>query len=714
MIDGNEPSHGEATMRARATGSSTITQVRGDYHRTEHHHGRVWERLTDVAVPADEFAVVQHAYVHEETTGAETGWIPHAVECLRRGGRGNVLVLVGRPGTGRRTAALRVLHDTGLPYERIRELIPDWDRPRVGRLPHRPGHGFLLDLGHEEELPEEFCRGLAGYRDRAVEAGTFLILLVTPSVRAPELPESLPRLSHALPPARRVAEAHLRHLGSDRSDWLAHHAITGLLGRGSTPGDAVRLARIIVRAPEHRAKDEIVEEYRHWTPHLEAWFEEHAETGDLRERALLIAAALLEGAPAGVVLDAADRLFEAVGGELPPGGALAGRDLSARILTIDAERDERDDTLSLAGRRPGLPEAVLAHVWRQRPGLRETLLDWAAAVTLPDGPATAHTGRVAEALTRLADGPAGEAVSGVVEKWILDGRTEHRRLAVEVLENLAIAPGPGAAVRRRLRTWCERGSVGDEMARVISAVCAGALGRRYPRVALTRLRLLLSRTDGEGADAVAAALRTLAADPRHREAIFAEMVGRAESGDPKVGVEGARVFLELVDPTAEAVGAAGEGDGRFPPSPLLIRGWRAAWRHAETAERTRETLQIWLDSPRLPDDLAVEVVAGVIEGRLNESGVAALLVGPNRGEGPGHRRRTDLLRRLRLAPGTAEAPGSPGSPVAPATREAPEVRAGSPLPVPGPSPADRPPDPKGTEVPSEGTPESVPSPVPPA
>ncbi|MQS09961.1 hypothetical protein FNX48_023175, partial [Streptomyces sp. IF17] len=175
------------------------TQVGGDGHRaepprhTEHHHGWVWERLTDVAVPADEFAVVQHAYVHERTTGAETGWMSHAVACLRRpGGRGHVLVLVGRPGTGRRTTALRVLHDVGLPHERIRELVADWERPRVGRLPHRPGHGFVLDLGREEELPEDFCRGLAEYRRRAVETDTFLILLVTPSVRAPGLPDSLP------------------------------------------------------------------------------------------------------------------------------------------------------------------------------------------------------------------------------------------------------------------------------------------------------------------------------------------------------------------------------------------------------------------------------------------------------------------------------------------------------------------------------------------
>ncbi|GAB3124264.1 hypothetical protein GCM10027160_45490 [Streptomyces calidiresistens] len=683
-----------------------ITQVVGDHrhpghHHTGHPHGRVWEHLTDVPVPADEFAVVQHAYVHEETAGAEAGWIHHAVECLRRGGRGNVLVLVGRPGTGRRTAALRVLHDTGLPYERIRELIPDWDRPGIGRLPHRPRHGFLLDLGAEEELPEDFCRGLAEYRDRAAESETFLILLVTPSVRAPGLPASLPRLSHALPSARRVVGAHLRHLGSDRSDWLAHPAISGLLGSGSTPGDAVRLARIIVHAPENRPKDEVAREYRHWTPHLIEWFGEHTETGDLRERALLIAAALLEGAPTEVVLEAADRLFGAVGGELPPGGALAGRDLSARLGTIGAVRDEREDTLSLAARRPGLPDAVLAHVWRERPGLREAMLTWAVEVTLPGGPAAAHTDRVAGALTRLAGGPAGEAVSDAVEGWILDGRAGHRRLAVEVLGRLAVAPGPGPAVRRRLRAWCERAEVADEMAEAVSAVCAGAFGRRYPRVALTRLRLLISRTGGRGAEAVAAALRTLAADPRHREAIFAEMVERAESGDPRSAEEGARGFLTLVDPGAGSADAfAVEPSGDFPPSALLIRGWRAAWRHPATAERTREVLQGWLDSPRLPDDLAVDVVAGVIEGRLGEPGVAELLVGPDRGDGPGHRRRTHLFRRLRLDP---EAPATPGAPPGPPT-------------VPGPAPSDRraePARPPVVTADAPDAPDAAPSPAPP-
>ncbi|WP_173019656.1 hypothetical protein, partial [Streptomyces alkaliphilus] len=508
----------------------------------------------------------------------------------------------------------------------------------------------------------------------------------------------------ALPPARRVAEAHLRHLGSDRSDWLAHPTITALLGSGSTPGDAVRLARIIARAPEDRAKDEVVQEYRHWRPHLTDWFERHADPGDLRERSLLIASALLEGAPAAVVLDAADRLFETVGGELPPGGALAGRDLSVRLEAVGAVRDEGNDTLSLAARRPGLPEAVLAHVWCQRPGLRDTLLDWAGEVTLPGGPAVGHTDRVAEALTRLAEGPAGETVLGVVERWILEGRTEHRRLAVEVLGKLAVAPGPGAAVRRRLRVWCEGGSVGDEMARVVAGVCEGALGRRYPRVALTRLRLLVSRTRGGGAEAVATALRTLAGDRRHREAIFTELVVRAESDDPKAGGEGARAFLALVDPaladpgTALSGGSAVGGADRFPPSSLLIRGWRAAWRHGETAARTREALHDWLNSSHLPDDLAVDVVAGVIEGRLGEPGVAELLVGRERGEGPGHRRRTHLFRRLRLDP---EAPGTPDAP------------AGKPLPVPGPAASERRGDPARAPASAEGGAEPAPAPAPP-
>ncbi|OSC52431.1 hypothetical protein B5181_38785, partial [Streptomyces sp. 4F] len=112
------------------------------------------------------------------------------------------------------------------------------------------------------------------------------------------------------------------------------------------------------------------------------------------------------------------------------------------------------------------------------------------------------------------------------------------------------------------------------------------MGRSYPRVALTRLRLLASRGDRRGADAVARAVRTLAAEGELTSLVLGEIVAWAEDDDAVIQQAGATAFLALTSLKDENAigrslattrtdkeGAAGVEDT------LFVRGWRAAWKH---------------------------------------------------------------------------------------------------------------------------------------
>jgi hypothetical protein len=64
----------------------------------------------------------------------------------------------------------------------------------------------------------------------------------------------------------------------------------------------------------------------------------------------------------------------------------------------------------------------------------------------------------------------------------------------------------------------------DVMATTVDEICAGRLGQKYPRVALTRLRVLAARSDGLAREAVADAVRALASAPEQRILVLSEIV----------------------------------------------------------------------------------------------------------------------------------------------------------------------------------------------
>ncbi|MCP9956071.1 MULTISPECIES: hypothetical protein [Streptomyces] len=635
-------------QKAEATGNATVTQVGRDYNEHHHRYERSWQYLRGVGVDAVELDLAEHAFVDSAGPGG-SGQAALAVSRLsRQHERSHTLVLCGEAGTGRRTAALHVLLKAGVHKERIRWLVLDWDQPRTEQIPHTAGHGFILDLTGYSGLDDDFYTGLGDYQKAAQADEAFLVILTDEGSWNPRTLANVPTTHLVRPPAQQVALAHLRHRAGDRVDWLTSPSLDTLLTEASQVSDAARLAGLIAEASEDD-RDSIKQQFTDWRKHLEDWFTSHSSEDDLRERALLMAAALLENTPADIVLEAADKLFEEVGGVLPPGGALAGRDLRARLHAIHASV-VGEECISLDEERHGLAEAVLKYVWQQRPQLRGVLLEWASQLSAPNGIAVRHLGRIADRLVQLSLLPGGSTVQTVMSGWIETGRTGHRQLAIGVLETMALHPDTGPGVRRWLYDWAKQKTVSRELVSAVAEICAGRLGQKYPRIALTRLRVLASRDDGLASEAVADAVRALANVPEQRILVLSEIIQWAESPESTTRKAGASTFLALTDITDTALLPSAQEPAGDPTAELIdqlfIRGWRAALEEPSTAAEAHARLAEWLDSPALPDTLLMPITAAVLRGHLHEAGAASILVGTSSTSDLGRTRRRKLFRRL--------------------------------------------------------------------
>lgn len=635
MTDLSERSEAPVQLTAHATDYGSIVQVGGDYLHEEHVHTytRGWQFLR--AVPADpgELDFAQHAYaVGDEDRRERISMAQRLLHADGSTGRG-VLVLLGEPGTGRRTTALHLLASFDLPSERICELALDWEQPRLEQVPRTPGHGFVLDLSAYSELPESIYGELAAFDREARAAGCVLLLLVTGRAWRPGA-DPVPVLALSRVSARDVAQAHLDYSAAERTAWLTGEDFLSVLPAEAPPAQGARLARIITRVDvlnEQRARELARDQFTDWHTLLIEWFRRHGDVEHLPARALLISAALLNRQPAVVVLDAADELYQSVRGPLLPGGALGGPDIDVRIEEINAV--VRDDALVLDDQYHELDRAVLAHVWRQRPQLRADLLEWASAITAQRGVAEDHVRQVARALTSLALGPGGRQVLPVITGWVENGTAAHQRLAQEILADLADSPALGVDIRDLLYDWATHKRASDQQRLAVAHLCAGTLGRKYPRIALTRLRHLAARDDPRIATALQQAIRTLADNPELRDLVVREIVGWTRSSEQATRSAGAIAFLALVEPSDHAAasepGAEPEPSGDSEPDDLLIEGWRAATGDPATADRAHSLLTRLLDAPEEELGSIVQIAEAVFRERLGHQGVAPLLAAPD-------------------------------------------------------------------------------------
>ncbi|MEU8892305.1 hypothetical protein [Streptomyces sp. NPDC048442] len=624
----NDPKTG--TPRSQEPGPAPLLQVQGELRNVRNMNvarGNITQYMVGLAHlrphPVSRRQLLpEQLFVPPTRPGGERSAVPPPAPV-----DGGVLALLGDEESGRRTAALDFLDTVLDEGQRIFELFPDWEQPDVSRIPDEPDTGYLLNLsGVREPLGSRFHEQLTQYATRAAATGTRLVIIATTRVWNNPAADSRNSMVSVMtigrPSSKSVAErriaAHPERAA--RTAWLqaSGGVFADLLRGDESPAEGVRLAEIVLQAKgvdDAEARDR----FRGWEHKLTDWFG-GADPEAPEYRALQISAAVFDGCPARVVLDAADALLgdSCVNWPARKGGPLAGADDTQRCSDADVHFAS-DGTVSLSHDRPGIDRALLRHVWRNRPQLVPVLTGWLSGISRPGGIAEGSLVRLAEVLTTVAEAEGPDAVLNLTSQWLLSGRTKHTGLAVDLLDQLAVDARFGAAVRAELTNWA-KAHTKPQRQRAVAAVCRGRLGREYTSIALTRLKYVLDSAQESGvrdaavgalgellrnADLCARVLKTLVEwmgvqgrDEASRAAFLAVLAAPAATDESSL----ARMFLALDGEHGDAV------------RQLLKKGWQAAWRCPELRTRASEVLDAWCEAASeglLPLDAVEEVVSAV-------------------------------------------------------------------------------------------------------
>ncbi|MEL3946536.1 hypothetical protein [Streptomyces sp. LNU-CPARS28] len=612
------------------------------------------EPLLVTDIPDVELDVVRRAWV---STGPDEGNVSTATDAfaLLASDGPALAVIAGPAGYGKRTAGIRVLWEVSQAEQTedgraltLAEIQPDWDKPEApdtSLLPDEPGTGYVLDVAAEIsgwERPGDVARALLTHAEALRRVGSYLVVIADEHGWPEELSGTLARplvRVKARPSPHRVATAHLEYLyrKPERIRWLntaSSTTGTGLIGSAahllnketSTPADAARLAALLAQAEDSPdGLKKALATFQQWRNEVKDVFK---KTKNLpADRALLIAALFLSGDTALSIQDAAQRLLGKPA-ETNVEVILSGPDLSTRLREVNAEVAERHAILD---HRPGYAQAVLNHLWQQRPDIHPHLLKWLDEITAPGESGSTRLAAISDLLVELAIAENDIKVIEQIRTWIDNGNNgdEHLQLIADVFTKAAEADGLGAKVRARLLDWAQADA--EPVAKVIALVCQGEFADHFPRQALVRLRHILDRAEPDDAVRVAEeALSALAARPRQLLRVWGMVVKWAtEQGH----LAGHRAFLSLLDPQNDPyvlqvlLDAAGQN---AEVKEALLRGWRAALADSRVSTQCRDLMIAWAHARSealVPHDLVTGILRQVVTEHMYTSPVAAFVFG---------------------------------------------------------------------------------------
>jgi hypothetical protein len=546
--------------------------------------------------------------------------------------KSRLLVITGDRHVGKRSAALRLLSRTdtetdvaGMHDLPVRELVADWEAPDSGMLPRQVAGAYLLDLGEvaADQFPARFGRDLVSYIDDESQVRLVVTMARDAWERCGAETGDV-EASLTSPIAKQVVLSHLRHTAGDRTGWVGHPTLEALMTDRTLPRDAVRLAAAIGHAPEalaasaddnvsaersggpsDAAVSHVVDEYRAWRKFLRGFFG-NSIGNDVEDRALLISAALLDGAEPVVIWEAAMQLLR---GRLVPNRAsdlLAGEDLDTQLARITgAEVSELPNGVSLDSVRHGLSAAVLPHVWRQRPQMKDVLLEWIRSVSAVNGAGHAELPVIGRRLGELAVAVKDFDVVDTVWSWV-DSSPDRQVLVAQLLADIAEQDSTIAAALRS-KMWSVAYAYKDKntsavTAELVARVCSSRFMRGYPNACLVRLKWLLAGPWSPVIGSSATEVLRRMADEDTNGVLQAIHDWRSDSA-----LAASRGFLTLIDPAGEApafrriVARAAQDD---QTESLLRQGWEQAAAQPELEEHAAAVVRRWAEAADRDDEIA--------------------------------------------------------------------------------------------------------------
>ncbi|MFI7343124.1 hypothetical protein ACIBUY_34890 [Streptomyces sp. NPDC050085] len=407
--------------------------------------------------------------------------------------------LDGPPGCGRSAAARVLLCE--LPSDRgtYHELSPEvGEGPCLSTALIGIRDRMLLDLSTaDEHLWQAVRHELSGFRHELLHKYAFLAVVLPQNI-AYDLPSEFVRTTIDRPDEKEALFRHLRSRGLDDSLWTPLSEQTqAYLDLHPAMEDLARLAGRIAEARAARSGSGTFDDWLRAA--LATQGDHRAELDRLvpglqegRQRALLLATALLDDAPAQAVHGAATLLLRRVGSADDSRPVLEQAGLTERLEPLHAR-------LTPEGRvrfeQRDFAEATLRYFWANLPHFREPLREWICA-TLRSPALTAEVrARMVGRFTalHLSTGET-KVIIRQIERWTADGapRTTDVTAAAESLKHCVLDEEHGRAFQHHMYLW-SLGHPTDLLREVLVEVCEKVLSIHHPDAALVRLHHLARR-----------------------------------------------------------------------------------------------------------------------------------------------------------------------------------------------------------------------------
>ncbi|MGW3471840.1 hypothetical protein ACWDKQ_26015 [Saccharopolyspora sp. NPDC000995] len=443
--------------------------------------------------------------------------------------RSRTVLLSGKPGSGRRSAALMLLYNSTTRDAQFRELPVETDEEERDSLDPesvQPGERLLLDMSGEQQ-PEKFRSVQAKFESLrgAVVAnkGALVVVLppdpdhlLWPEFRPLHVPMTRPSGKAVLSRSLKVEHVEFAEQDLDRESLKPHLADAALR-------DLDRLCQRILEAKYARPSSGFVD----WADRACEAFAEHSEqvAEQIREstapqRAIVLAAAMLKDGHVDSAQAAAKSLLNQLKYPADEKHVLEreGLDDALRSVKVVPNASRRIVFSSIS-----YENAVRNHFWTNFPELRDDLRAWVGdcvvALNMVDDDCDRLVARFAEQADRTG---RIQDLCSLAEQWTKQADRQRRPprsarwAAAALAHGLGETSSPGAAgeVRRRIYEWANQPGLAVHLAQVLVSVCAEVMAETHPDQAVVRLRLLASHNVQEVAGAAKTAVSNLAQDNR--------------------------------------------------------------------------------------------------------------------------------------------------------------------------------------------------------
>ncbi|WP_437084236.1 hypothetical protein [Streptomyces sp. enrichment culture] len=507
---------------------------------------------------------------------------------------GATVLLKGLPGSGRRAAAIMLLHGFGESDAEERVRVEELLDTAESEDPVEPGTGdrFLVDLSgitHEDGYGKAQCR-LAVLRPRVQEAGARMVVVLPWGMERAHPPHLEPHtVMLERPRGLAVLTRYLRMESMPfRPADLRSTALRQLVDR-SPMRELARLAGLVQAARDSSRFGADFGEWLDQATHAltDRTDDVYRKMGTVRTapaRALMLATAMFEESHADIVYQAWHSLMNTVGHEEEAATELARMDFGQQLVDLGVERD-REGRLHFG--QLAYAETVRTYFWANFPGVRDDLGKWIGVTArlrglTPENQANVvvRFGEQALAVGRPDD------LFHLVKHWA-DAPTGGPGipLAVAALELGLSHEEFGGWFRRQMYHLATSASLPDGLAHVLTAACVRSLSETHPDQAVVRLRHLAVGKGGAAGEARDALLELAGSDHR----LYRSLVDRLHvwgRREPHAAEPHIRLLAELLH---------SERTPLPPPWPELYRGWEAVFSQPPT-ELWGSLVSSWLDT----------------------------------------------------------------------------------------------------------------------